>query len=778
MKKIGPDIILILSLLKQSKDKDQPLSETDRDRILPEKQIHIAITFNGDIEELINIGYEPGSTRKNISYGSCKISVLEKLISHPNLLSIEKQKQSVLQLDGSTPDVKADQVWSRSGDDFSGYTGEGVIIGIIDTGIDFRHENFRNHDEDKTTRILRIWDQTLDPTAQPGESSPDPIPNNSIGPRPLGYGVEYTFDHINDALTMESPPLNVRHQDENGHGTHVAGIAAGDGSQAGNCSGTYKYTGIAPRADIIAVRLFGLTDSDSNLPSPSTSSRTMDALAYIFQQANTLGKPAVINCSFGLFSDEMDGTSTLCQDMNSLLTDNSNGFSIVFAAGNEGNSNFHAKGTVPAGSSSDLSIRFKILPNDTETRFISVVYSGNNIQARLTSPVSGTSGVIEWTDQAQGIRSSTTANGTNGSARISNNPDRILITITPPPSGNNTSGDWTLQLQDTGSTATAINAFCLYGSTHDRKAPYFLDNVTVQNTLSSEATAGEVVTVGSYSNESGDLAASSGRGMTLDLRMKPEITAPGVGIMSCKTNAEADIDGCAACCCDCCSDYYVTKSGTSMAAPHVTGVIALIMQKGGNLTHNSIKSHLFNNARSQPSGSLDDDLGWGVGKLDAKASVDDVTEVNPPSSGTGTTPFTSLVPEHNDFTILRERVLSTERGSEFNRLFFKHFRAIQKLINTNKKVATTWHRNRGPAWFRVGLRSVSSPDIPLPTEVDGVSLQNGIYNLMSILKKYGSKEFNADLEKFEDELNAIKDGMSVNQLMDFIIREPFLMQRI
>jgi subtilisin family serine protease len=176
----------------------------------------------------------------------------------PSVISIAKHRLPVLQLDDSVPEVTATNLWSRTGDNFHGYTGRGVIIGIIDTGIDFRHKNFIK--PDGTTRIRRIWDQTIYAPLNPpqaGETAPSAITGAFAAT--LGYGVEYTWQQINKTLTMENPPLRVRHQDEHVHGSHVAGIAAGNGKQAGGCHGEYHYIGVAPEADLVVVRFWGLS---------------------------------------------------------------------------------------------------------------------------------------------------------------------------------------------------------------------------------------------------------------------------------------------------------------------------------------------------------------------------------------------------------------------------------------------------------------------------------------------------------------------------------------
>ena len=144
-----------------------------------------------------------------------------------------------LHLDASIPEIKANQVWTVNAATgvFSGQTGNGAIVGIIDTGIDFQHSFFTKAASPRTTRIQRIWDMGL--AKKGAEKAPDPtflgLPAGS-----QSYGVEYTADHINAVLQKKPGAMPVRHRDCVGHGTHVASTAAGDGRPK------HKFIGVAP----------------------------------------------------------------------------------------------------------------------------------------------------------------------------------------------------------------------------------------------------------------------------------------------------------------------------------------------------------------------------------------------------------------------------------------------------------------------------------------------------------------------------------------------------
>jgi len=166
----------------------------------------------------------------------------------------------------------------------SGLTGQGVIVGVVDTGIEVSHPNFEG-------RVLRVWDQTL----------------NGGGVAEGGYGLE-----------LEGTMLELS-RDTNGHGSHVAGIAA---------SADFTYSGVAPGADLLIVKTDLMT------------AHIADAVRYIFRVAGELGRPAVVNLSLGGHGDAHDGTDPLSQ-----IVDGASGPGRVVccAAGNEGNDNIHAQ---------------------------------------------------------------------------------------------------------------------------------------------------------------------------------------------------------------------------------------------------------------------------------------------------------------------------------------------------------------------------------------------------------------------------------------------------
>jgi len=768
MAKLDPELQVLLAK-KKYYDEHHGLYEKLPTSQKLEDPVNIAFTYKGSLSEIKVPAFSPSAGAGDVGYATVSLEVLQALANHPAMISIERLRRKSIGLDTSTHEILADQVWSRSGDNFSGFSGEGVVVGIIDTGIDYKHHGFKN--ANGTTRILKIWDQTIKPGA--GEKSPDSFNDATLGGAVnITYGVEFNPGQIN---------AGIRHKDTNSHGTHVTGIAAGNGSQSGNCHLSYHFIGVAPKADIIAVRMMGLTTGDdfTQLP-PGTKSVMTDAIKYIIHEAKKILKPVVINMSLGTFTDEMNGLSAEAKEMDKILTGNPSGVALVLISGNDGASNFHAKADVPAAGI--LPIKFTVQPGDTQTRNIVILYTGANVSIQLTSHLGAPNGLIPWIAPTDPFvhNPKPGANGTNGEVNISHdttNPtSRIAIEIVPPPGGVNIAGDWTIELKTTNGVATAVNALILYGTNNNRSSPKFLDHISSQLTLWQECTGNNVIAVGSYNDEGGALASSSGRGLTLDLRMKPEITAPGVGILSAASNDAASSEGgdYRGCCCDCCQDFYTTKSGTSMAAPHVTGVVALMLQKNKTLGFTDIKGKLVGTARPAPGDAPPDDVaGWGTGKVSAKAAVDGIAAVAAPAIGGGADggPDHFKAAPKTEMQNLQERFLNTYRGKRLKGLLRPFFLEIRTLINTNKKIATVWHRSKGPAWMSAALRAASQPGEPVPQRIEGFSLPESAHGVATILKKYCSPLLVAHLEECEDEIRRLKEGMSVYELIA-LLEEP------
>lgn len=705
-----------------------------------------------------------------VAYGQGSLATLDRLNALDTVLTISKIRRMRLLLNDSIPDIKANQVWTRTGDVFTN-GGQGVIVGIIDTGIEYRSLNFRK--PDGSTRLLSLWDQTL--TATTGESAPGPItiplgtdPSHPTRPVNLQYGVAYTDSQINAYLTNDSATPNIRHEDDDGHGSHVSGIAAGSGVQRGRCHGTYTYVGVAPMADLIVVRLWGLTEGDSKKPLPPglAGSTKIDAIMYILNEAKKRGKPVVMNLSLGLFTADLTGTGGDSLSMDALLKANTAGFALVFGAGNDADSRFHARATVPAGPAASLKLPFKIAGSDKRGRQLVTRYTGSNLRVRLSSD-EGTTGWVSSTDPTITFprpANPDKINGDGGSVDLTNTTNEIYVVISPPPKGSNVKGTWTLEFNSSTPVTTQVDAFWQNSSWHDEVNPaHFTEHQSPQATLTEAAATREVIAVGAYAVSNGGLAGFSSRGDTAGPRQKPEITAPGVSIVS---TDSGDYRGCCNwLCCRCC--FYKNLDGTSMAAPHVTGAVALMLQRNNALPHTQITDILMTTARPVATSDADDKLGWGRGKLDVKAAVDKAqatAPVAPPAPVPSPTPFATLPPSQAD--LLQQRVVSNPRWPEFQALYDRYADELRILVNTNKRVATVWHRNGGPAWVRVALQLTSLPSMPIPAVAGGCTLRDAIDRMRAIIGRYGSPALCQDLDRYAPFFALFDGGQSLLQLLN------------
>lgn len=590
MSKLDPALLGILARRKGTPDQPAaPRGQAQGDvapvspRAAPDV-VQVMVKFTGDVSDLRAIGFEPLSLKRHPSHGwsiaagPIPTDRLRELDQVEHVVKVEASRPMKPELDRSVAEIKATQVHSGA----TPFKGSGVVIGVIDTGIDWRHETFRK--PDGKSRILGIWDQTL--VAQGTEGAPAAFP---------GMGVEYTQAHIDAALAGTGA---VRSIDTDGHGTHVAGIAAGDGSQAGNCSGPFTFVGVAPEADIIVVVNTPETDGLGD------SFNLVHALDFIWDHPAAAGKPVVINLSQGDNLGAHDGTSLVEQmiDLDLLIND---GHMVVKSAGNEGAELHHAQVTIAAGDSRDVPVRVKA--GDRVSRFAEIWYDGAGsvrftvLAPSLTDPPplsqpvdpgNSTNFTVDSTLPANRqtvVRIDSRANDTD------NNDNSVHVEWDPAASASIPAGEWKLRLANSGASEVVVDLWLERGT----NSPVFNKaDAQPSRTISIPGTARRVVTVGAYSqsgflffNWSGDIADFSSRGPARDGVLKPEISAPGVGITSALPGTRPN------CCCDCCRDFYVDLDGTSMAAPHVTGVVALMYQKNPRLSCTEVRQHLMDTAR-------------------------------------------------------------------------------------------------------------------------------------------------------------------------------------
>ena len=734
--------------------------------------VGISVKYTGHVDALRNRGMIVMGDAGGVAIGDIRLDQLKGLASLDSVESIHAPARVRLHLDTSVPEIHGDVV--RTG--VPGYTGKGVIVGIVDTGIDIFHKNFRK--ADGTTRILSIWDQTL--VAAAGESAP------------AGFGtlgVEFTAAQIDAAIQASNESF--RHQDVNGHGSHVAGIAAGNGSQSGNCHLANHYIGVATEADLIIVK--GLPDKNS----ANQVTDVKKAVQYIFNKAGA--KPCVVNMSLGVSVGSHDGTDARDLFLDGLLN-GTTGRSIVVSAGNDGDigttddirngdyrNGVHTSGHIAANATAPP-IQFVIPPNDKTSDYIDVRYSNaGQLQFTVTDPTGNSIGPI-----AANIGSGTaTPLGTNsvtiGSFVNAAKRNEFLLTIDPPPGGAIASGQWSITLKEVSGSPVDYDIWV--ATSHTDPYPVFVfGQRNPARTIGSPGSAKNVITVASYGSKSEALSAFSSRGPTLasDNRQKPDIAAPGEeegpasGIVSSKSKARGVFY-----CCDCCVDFYKDDQGTSMSAPHVTGVVALMLQKNRGLTFDQIRATIQTFSRNPGGGVAQPNNDWGYGKLDAQLATANI----PPAPGGGGGGGGSITAEPNDslestplgrFELspgvpsfpthsqpgflsaaampiskrLRRMIARNNQNPAAQllaALVSMHIDEVYQLIHSNRRVSTMWHRMSGPTMMRSALvNSDARADdrAIIPAEISGIQLSEPLDRLLRLLQRYGSKRLRDDVSTY------------------------------
>ncbi|MBD2776094.1 S8 family peptidase [Iningainema tapete] len=533
-----------------------------------------------------------------IASGKVTLDTLEKLneldfvarveASHPMLteLDISLTETSTVPIHENIPTVK----------------GKGVIVGVIDFGIDYTHESFRNIDG--TSRILYLWDQgaQYDPNGK------------------VPYGREYTKAELDAALKTSNPLYKVRHLDRDGHGTHVAGIAVGNGRASKN-----RFTGIAPDADLIIVAFqeeLPLNDSDQlfNLINLGRSARAFGALNYITQRAQAEGSPVVINLSMGSNIGGHAGETELEQFIDLLLRQPN--IVVVKSAGNEQERLSHAAGNISSEQTQIL--EFEVYEGHPREE-LDVWYDGaDKISVALQPPDSPTLELVS-SDEIHEFFQTQTYNHIEVKFERNVEPSgdtRANIILYKGEADCIQPGIWKLLLQGDRVEVGRYDVW-IGGGLRIQKNQFLLDYANESCKITVPGNGKRIITVGSYvtrpkltSSSKGDISSFSCTGPTRYGLQKPEITAPGEWIISTRSNQSrikrpAYPDR-----------QHTLLAGTSMAAPHVTGAAALILSVRQDLTCEQVKQIFMQTARRDRFTCSEPDNTWGCGKLDVEAAVE------------------------------------------------------------------------------------------------------------------------------------------------------------
>lgn len=464
-----------------------------------------------------------------------------------------------------------------------GFAGEGVLIGFIDTGIDFVSDAFKK--PDGTTRISSIWDQNQEVYGQEAPA--------------YGYGAVFTEEKINEALESDNPYSIVPSLDEDGHGTFIASVAAGN-------------EGVSPESDIIMVKLkqaksflrqFYLIPAEANCYSEDD---IMFAIKYLVEQAAILGKPLVICLGIGTNQGGHTGGTYIETYLNSITQ--LRGIGVCVSAGNETGfgTHFHVSGI--SGDSEDVEI--SVGSNDKGFTLelwgrapgvleVSVVSPTGEIFDNI-SPVKSMTYSRTFLYEGTTVYVETTVvEGTTGDPMV-------LFRFENP-----TEGIWIIRVKGEGSTAQlGFDAWLPIHGFNNSDTRFV--SPSPDTTICSPGNARGIITVAGYDYRNNSIYVNSSRGYTRMDGIKPDIAAPAVDVQGVLARRMDGLTG---------SGLYIRRSGTSIASAVTAGGIALILQwavvEGNaiNITNESIKRILMIGA-NRTMGMTYPNRQWGYGTID------------------------------------------------------------------------------------------------------------------------------------------------------------------
>lgn len=463
--------------------------------------------------------------------------------------------------------------------------GKGVLIGLVDTGIDYRSPIFQN--PDGTTRIAGIWDQSV-----PIEE--DVLPAGVPDYYPMGgssYGTEYTREQINEALASDDPLSLVPTQDTIGHGTFLAGLAAGSSIPQED------FTGAAPEAELAVVKLkpakkylrdFYLIPSDA----PAFQENDiMMGIKYLRMMADRLKKPLVILLAMGSNSGSHIGTSPLSQ-----VTQNYSGFFgiiTVIAGGNETGAAHHFYASIPAGTEYE-DVEIRVGKEEAERGFVLELWAADadTYTVGFISPsgerISRIPIIANNETSIPFLLDATTITVNYQLIEAESGSQLIFMRFQTP-----AAGIWTVRVYNTQRFKGTFHMWLPVQGMISEETVFLSPDP--YSTITVPGNSRLPITVGAYDTSTGGIYIHSSRGFTPNQIVKPELAAPGVNILGPSVGRKPGSD-----------TPMTTRTGTSAAAAITAGAAANLLGWGiveGNyptMSEASVKSYLIRGAQRNP----------------------------------------------------------------------------------------------------------------------------------------------------------------------------------
>lgn len=540
-----------------------------------ENRVELIVKYHGDLPSIAeSLGAEAELLFQGYAIVTIDRDKIPQLYSYPQIENIELPKrlsfeQSAALVTTCAKNVQSSPLWDLRG--------QGVIVAVIDSGLDYQHPDFRN--EDGTSRVRYIWDQTA-----------------TSGHPPKGFfsGAEYDKTEIDAALSSPDPRKRVPFGDSNGHGTAVTGIAAGNGRAKQG-----SVLGMAPEADIISVKL-----GTRGYESFARTTELMRAIKYVIEKARFLEEPVAINISVGMNNGSHRGDSLFESFIDASAAEWKNVISIP--TGNEGGAAHHFEGTIDSKETKEI----EFFTAGGITSFFVTLWKNfaDTFSVELILPNGRSSGLLNMDNQVKIFKDDNLQvkimygqpNHYSLSQQINFDIEALEGTIAP--------GLWKIRLQADEIVDGHFDAWLPTLEAVSNRT--FFASPSSLNTLTIPSTARKVITVAGYNDRTDSVLDFSGKGPASKPFQNPDVAAPANNIQAPKTGGGYD-----------------TFTGTSFAAPFVCGAATLMMQWGivrkndPFLYGERVKAFLRLGAKRSPNREYPNES-WGYGTLCLESTME------------------------------------------------------------------------------------------------------------------------------------------------------------